>query len=166
MFQKQALEQVGVSDITHILVSVGNSISASTMISMYLKELGVQNAWVKAIHEDHAKLLKKVAADEVIIPEHLAAEQPAYRIAMPGLIEKLSLDPDMVIRELAVEKQKDKTLREIDLTNRYNSQIIAIKRYGESKYKFIPKADDKLGHGDNIIVIGEADALTKLDLEL
>ena len=65
--QKPALEQIGVSDMTHILVSVGNSISASTMISMYLKELSVQNVWVKAINEDHAKLLKKVGADEVII---------------------------------------------------------------------------------------------------
>ena len=47
--QKQALEQIGVSDMTHFLVSVGDSISASTMISMYLKELSVQNVWVKDV---------------------------------------------------------------------------------------------------------------------
>jgi trk system potassium uptake protein TrkA len=162
--QKQALEQIGVSDMTHILVSVGNSISASTMISMYLKELSVQNVWVKAIHEDHAKLLRKVGADEVIIPEHLAAEQLAYRIDMPGLIEKLPFEPDMVIREMAVEKPAQKTIREIDLTNRYNVQIIAIKRFGKSKYKFIPRADDNLSRGDKIIVIGDAEVLSKIRL--
>ncbi|MGD8739002.1 MAG: TrkA family potassium uptake protein [Desulfobacterales bacterium] len=162
--QKQALEQIGVPDMTHILVSVGNSISASTMISMYLKELSVQNVWVKAIHEDHAKLLKKVGADEVIIPEHLAAEQLAYRIDMPGLIEKLPFDPDMVIREMAIEKLAQKTLREIDVTNRYNIQIIAIKRFGKSKYKFIPRADDNLSRGDKIIVIGDAEVLSKIKL--
>jgi trk system potassium uptake protein TrkA len=123
--QKQALEQIGVSDMTHVLVSAGNSIAASTMISMYLKELSVPNVWVKAIHDDHAKLLKKVGVDEVVIPEHMAAEQFAYRIDIPGLIQKLTFDPDMVIREMAVEKLAQKTLREIDLTNRYNSQIIA-----------------------------------------
>ncbi len=162
--QKQALEQIGISDMTHILVSVGNSISASTMISMYLKELAVPNVWVKAIHEDHAKLLKKVGADEVIIPEHLAAEQLAYRIDMPGLIEKLPFDTDMVIRELAVEKIAPKTLREIDLTNQYNTQIIAIKKIGESRYKFIPRADDELACGDKIIVIGDAEVLAKIAL--
>ena len=162
--QKQALEQIGVADMTHILVSVGNSISASTMISMYLKELSVQNVWVKAIHEDHAKLLKKVGADEVIIPEHLAAEQLAYRIDMPGLIDKLPFDPDMVIREMAIEKLAQKTLREIDVTNRYNIQIIAIKRSGKSKYKFIPRADDNLSRGDKIIVIGDAEVLAKIKL--
>ena len=162
--QKLALEQIGVSDMTHILVSVGNSISASTMISMYLKELSVQNVWVKAIHEDHAKLLRKVGADEVIIPEHLAAEQLAYRIDMPGLIEKLPFDPDMVIREMAVEKLAKKTLREIDLTNQYNTQIIAIKKIGESRYKFIPRANDELSLGDKIIVIGNAEVLSKITL--
>ena len=160
--QKQALEQIGVSDMTHILVSVGNSISASTMISMYLKELTVQNVWVKAIHEDHAKLLRKVGVDEVIIPEHLAAEQLAYRIDMPGLIEKLPFDPDMAIREMRIDKFAQKTLREIDLTNRYSIQIIAIKSYGESKYRFIPRAEDKLSRGDKIIVIGGAEVLSRI----
>jgi trk system potassium uptake protein TrkA len=162
--QKIALEQIGISDMTHILVSVGNSISASTMISMYLKELAVQNVWVKAIHEDHAKLLKKVGADEVIIPEHLAAEQLAYRIDMPGLIEKLPFDPDMVIREMTVKKLAKKTIREIDLTNRYNTQIIAIKKSDASRYKFIPRADDELSFGDKIIVIGDAEVLAKITL--
>jgi trk system potassium uptake protein TrkA len=162
--QKQALEQIGVSDMTHVLVSVGNSIAASTMISMYLKELAVPNVWVKAIHDDHAKLLKKVGVDEVIVPEHMAAEQLAYRIDMPGLIEKLTFDPEMVIREMAIEKPTQKTLREIDLTNRYGSQIIAIKRQGESKYKFIPRADDKLSRGDKIIVIGDPEVLAKIRL--
>jgi len=162
--QKLALEQIGVADMTHILVSVGDSISASTMISMYLKELQVQNVWVKAINEDHAKLLSKVGADEVIIPEYLAAEQLAGRIDMPGLIERLPFDSEMVIREMTIDKLAQKTLREIDLTNRYNVQIIAIKKLGASKYKYIPRADDKLSRGDKIIVIGDAVALSKVIL--
>lgn len=162
--QKPALEQIGVSDMTHVLVSVGGSISSSTMITMYLKELAVQNVWVKAIHKDHSKLLSKVGADEVIIPEHLAAEQLAYRIDMPGLIDKLSFGSDMVIREMEIEKFAEYTLRKIDLTNRYNAQIIAIKNINESKYRFIPKADDELSRGDKIMVIGEAEILSKIKL--
>ena len=37
--QKQALDQIGLSEITHVLVSVGDSISTSAMTTMYLKEL-------------------------------------------------------------------------------------------------------------------------------
>jgi trk system potassium uptake protein TrkA len=162
--QKAALEQIGISDMTHILVSVGNSISASSMITMYLKELSVPNVWVKAMNEDHGKLLKKIGADEVIIPEHLAAEQLAYRIDMPGLIEKFTFDPDMVIREMTIEKLAQKTLREVDLTNQYNIQIIAIKGEGATRYKFIPRADYRLSQGDKIIIIGNAEAMSKIRL--
>ena len=162
--QKKALQQISVSDMTHILVSVGDSISASTMITMYLKEMDVKNIWVKAIHEDHSKLLKKVGADEVIIPEHLAAEQLAYRVDIPGLVDKLSFGPDIVVREMKIEKFARKTLRDIDLTNRHNVQIIAIKAYNSSKYKFIPKADDELSHGDKIMIIGKAEILSKMKL--
>ena len=128
--QKQALEQIGVSDMTHVLVSVGDSISASAMITMYLKELGVPNVWVKAVNEDHAKLLTKIGADQVIIPEHIAAKRLADQITIPGILQRLSFDSDMIIRELEIEKFKGKIIREIDLTNRFDVQIIAIKKQG------------------------------------
>lgn len=161
--QKQVLEQIGVSDMTHVLVSVGNSISASTMISMYLKELAVQNVWVKAINEDHAKLLKKIGADEVIIPEHMAASQLADRIDMPGIIQRLPFDPEMIVQEILIENLAQKTLREIDLTNAFNCQIIAVRRHNETHYRYIPKADDRLFKGDIIVVIGARKSLSKIN---
>jgi len=160
--QKQALEQIGVTDMTHTLVSVGDSISASSMITLYLKELGLKNIWVKATHEDHARLLSKIGANEVIIPEYIAAEQLAERIDVPGLIQKLPFDEQMVIRQIEIEKLSQKTIREIDLTNKFHVQIIALKRKDETNYKYIPRADDLLLQGDTIIVIGQKNALAKI----
>ena len=162
--QKPALEQVGVADMTHVLVSVGDSIAASSMICMYLKELGVRNVWVKAINADHAKLLNKIGADQVIIPEYIAATQLAYRIDMPGLIERLPFDSEMIIREMTIEKMAHKALRDMDLTNRYQVQVIAIKKQGAAEYKYIPRADDQLSRGDTVVVIGTAPALSKIRL--
>jgi len=160
--QKQALEQIGVADMTHILVSVGDSISASAMITMYLKELGVPNVWVKTINEDHAKLLNKIGADQIIIPEHIAARQLADQIAIPGMIQRLSFDSDMIIREYEIDKFSDKTIREIDVTNRFGVQIIAVKKHNSQAYKYIPRADDRLSAGDTIIVIGTIESLAKI----
>ena len=159
---KTALEQIGITDFSHVLVSVGDDIAASTMISMYLKELGIPKVWVKAINSDHEKLLKKVGADEVIIPEHLAAKQLANRIAMPGFIEYLPFDASMALKELAVDRWNGKKLRELDLTNRFNVQIIAIKRAKETIFNFIPKAEDILNSGDTVVVIGSTEQLEKL----
>jgi len=159
---KQTLEQIGFRDITHALISVGDSISTSAMTTMYLKEMKVPNVWVKAINDDHATLLRKIGADEVIIPEHIAASQLADRIHIPGIIERLPFDPDMIIRELTIDKLARKSLREIDLTNRFNCQIIAVRNHPETHYRYIPKADDILSAGDNIIVIGKSQSLAKI----
>ncbi len=161
--QKKALEQIGLSEITHVLVSVGDSISTSAMTTMYLKEMNVPNIWVKAINEDHAKLLRKIGADEVIIPEHIAANQLADRIDIPGIIQRLPFDSEMIIREITIEKLAQKTLREIDLTNTLNCQIIAVRKHNESNYRYIPKADDTLFAGDIVIVIGTKKSLSKIN---
>jgi len=159
---KQALEQIGFREITHALISVGDSISTSAMTTMYLKELRVSNVWVKAINDDHATLLRKIGADEVIIPEHIAASQLADKIDIPGIIERLPFDPDMIIREMIIDQLEHKSLREIDLTNRHNCQVIAIRRHQEAHYRYIPKADDVLAAGDSIIVIGKSGSLAKI----
>ncbi len=161
--QKQALEQIGLSEITHVLVSVGDSISTSAMTTMYLKELSVPNIWVKAINEDHAKLLRKVGADEVFIPEHMAANQLADRIDIPGLIQRFPFDSEMIIREITIERLAQKTLREIDLTNTIGCQIIAVRKHNESSFQYIPKANDTLHKGDIVIVIGTRKSLSKIN---
>lgn len=161
--QKEVLEQIGVSEFTHVLISVGDSISTSAMTTMYLKELKVPNIWVKAINEDHAKLLLKIGADEVIIPEHIAAQRLADRIDIPGIIQRLPFDSEMIIREVTIENFAKKTLREIDLSNKLNCQIIAIRKNGEFHYRYIPKADDILLQGDTVIIIGTRNSLSKVD---
>ena len=161
--QKQALEQIGLSEITHVLVSVGDSISISAMTTMYLKELNIPNIWVKAINEDHTKLLRKIGADEVFIPEHIAANQLADRITIPGIIQRLPFDSEMIIRELTIKNFSQKTLREIDLTNTLGCQIIAVRKHNESNYQYIPKADDTLHKGDIVIVIGTRKSLSKIN---
>lgn len=152
---KEALVQIGLQDATHAVVSVGASVTASLMTCMFLKELGVGAVWAKAINTDHAKLLEKVGVERVIFPEAIVAEQYASQMAVPGFLEYLPFGETLVLRELDVDTFSGKTLRQIDLTNRYGVQIIAIKKAGEDKFRFIPKADDLLQTGDALMAIGE-----------
>ncbi|MDH3360211.1 MAG: TrkA family potassium uptake protein [Desulfobulbaceae bacterium] len=158
---KTALEQMGAADLSHVLVSVGDSIAASAMISLYLKELGVKVVWVKAINGDHEKLLQKIGVDQVVMPEHLAAKQLANRMAIPGFIEHLPFDKEMVIKELIVDEWAGKNLRELDLTNRFNIQVIATRDSGTDKFKFIPKADKRLEKNDILVAIGHVEQIEK-----
>lgn len=160
--EKKALEQLGIRDMTHVMVSVGGSIEASAMISLYLKELDVPNIWVKAVSEDHEKLLRKIGVNEVIFPERFAANQLANRLAVPGLIEYLPFGQNVALLELMVQRWDGRTLRELALTSKYGVQVIAVRKAGEESLEFIPKADEPLRKGDTLIVIGQSDSLSEL----
>jgi trk system potassium uptake protein TrkA len=159
---RKVLEQLGFADLSHILVSVGSSIEASVMISMYLKELGSATVWVKAVSADHEKLLRKIGVEEVILPEIYAARQLALRITMPGFIDFLPFGEDMALREVQVENWAGKTLREIDMTNRFQVQVIALKRIGDSRFQFVPGADAPLRKDDILAIMGTAENLAVL----
>lgn len=157
---REALQQVRIQDLEYVLISVGDSIAASVMISLYLKELEVKKVWAKAINWDHQKVLYKIGVDQVIIPEFMAAKEIANRITTPGFIEYLPFDKSMAIREFTIDEWAGKSLRQLDLTNTSNIQVIAIRSKSEIRYHFIPKADEVLEGGDVIVAIGK---ITELD---
>lgn len=159
---KQALEQVNVGEMSHVVVSVGHSMEASILITLYLKELGVKNVAVKAVSDDHEKLLRKIGADTVFIPERYAARQLAHKLVKPGLIEFLPMDSEAAIQEVAVDAWSGKTLRELDLTNNFRVQVIARKGAQDDGYSYIPRADDPLRKGDKLILVGREDRLVQL----
>ncbi len=159
---REALEQIRIHDLEHVVISVGDSITASIMISMYLKDLGVKKIWVKAIHEDHEKVLHQIGVDEVIIPEYMAAAQIASRIAMPGFIEYLPFDKSMVVKEFTIQKWAGKSLKELNLTNTFGIQVIAVRKTGEEEYHYIPKAEEFFAEGDNFVAIGGIEQLQKI----
>lgn len=108
----EALRQLGVQEMDCAVVSVGQSMEASILISLHLKELGIPRILVKAMSNDHQKILQRLGVDEVIFPEHFAAEECARKLVTPGLLDLLPMAPGIVLQELNVKKWDGKTLRE------------------------------------------------------
>ena len=159
---KTALEQMGFGDLSHVLVSVGDSIASSSMITYYLKELEVPYVWVKAINKDHEQLLRRIGATDVIIPEFSAAREIAHRLAMPGFIDYLPFGTDLALQEVVVDKWTGKTLRELDLTRQHHIQVVAVRHSDQDKYDIIPHPDTPLQESDALMLLGKSDALQRL----
>lgn len=60
---KEFLDAQGVREVNAAVVSTGERSHLSTLITLYLKELKVPRSLVKAISEDHGKILEKVGAE-------------------------------------------------------------------------------------------------------
>jgi len=161
--EKKALEQVNIKDMSRVVVSLGHSMEASILISLYLKEMGVSEVWVKAISSDHEKLLKRIGVDKTFIPEQYAARRLAHQLVSPGIIEYLPMGRTMAIRELTVQAWGGKTLRQLDLTNKHRVQVIAWRNSGDEGYNYIPKADLQLKTGDCLVIVGRVEQLLELN---
>jgi len=150
---KEALEQIGLAEVSLVLISVGDSIAASSMIAMYAKEMEIPQVWVKAANPDHQRLLYRLGVDEVIIPEQMAAVQLASKVAIPGFLQYASFDPDVSFQELTIDRWAGKNLRQLNLTRKYHIQVIAIKPTGEDHYQYTPDPDYIFQKGDRIIIL-------------
>lgn len=160
---KAALEQLGFNNFDYVMVSIGRSMEASILVTLNLQELGVPRIWVKAVSEEHRKVLDRVGAHLAIIPEVFVAQQLAHRMAVPGLLEVLPLGKGMLVRETEVDAWAGKTLRDLNLTNRFGVQVVAIRPAGAEDFNFVPKADIPLSTGDVLVLLGHTDNVLKVN---
>ena len=153
---KQAVVQLGLHELPTVVVSVGDSMESSILITLNLKELGAPLVCVKALSEAHETVLHKLGADLVIFPERFVARQLAQRLVNPGLLDYIPLGRDVALREIEVRTWTGKTLKELALTNRYEVQVVAVKPAGEKDFNFVPAAGLALQQGDVLLVMGKA----------
>jgi len=154
---KDALEQIGLTEVSHVLISVGDSIAASSMIAMYTKEMDIARVWAKAVTPDHQRLLYKLGVDEVIIPEQMAAIQLASKVAIPGFLQYATFDPEVSFQELTISKWAGKSLLQLDLIKKFQVQAIAIKKLDTDTYEYAPDSDYSFQAGDSIIILRHTD---------
>lgn len=160
---KENLQALGIQDMDVVIVSLGPVMEASILTVLYLHEIGAGRIVAKALTEDHAKILDAVGATDVIFPEKDMAIKTALRLSNPNVLEYLPLLSGIGIQEIAPpEKFIGKSLRDLDLRNKYGIQVIAIREIIPEKITYVPKADFVIKDSDILIVIGEDRQLAKL----
>ncbi len=130
---------------------------------MHLKELGIKKIIAKATSEEHGRILRKIGASEIFFPEKDLAIGVASRLDNPNMLDYLPFIEGYSIVELAPPKDfVGKTLKELDLINRYSIQVLAVKEIIPEGLILIPKADFQVKDSDALIVLGPDESLDKL----
>ena len=126
--EQGVIEQLGISDIDVVVISMAKSFEASIMATMLCKEAGAGKVIVKCADESQCKILKKIGADEVILPETESGTRLAKNILSSGFIDIADITDNISILEIDIKAEWiGKTLRELDLRKKYNINIIAFK---------------------------------------
>ncbi|MDH3559171.1 MAG: TrkA family potassium uptake protein [Deltaproteobacteria bacterium] len=160
---REALESLGISQVDAAVVCIGTRMQASILATLHLKEMGIKSILAKATSEEHGRILKKVGASEIFFPEKDLAIGVASRLDNPNMLDYLPFIEGYSIVELAPPKEYvGRTLKELDLINRFGIQVIAIKEILPKGLILIARADFQVKDSDALIVLGPNEALEKL----
>ena len=159
---KEVLRALGAADFGCAVVAIGESLSASVLATMNLKELGVPQVVCKAHDETHRKVLEKLGADRVVIPEQENAGRLARSLSTPNVLDYIELSDAYGIIEVPAPKPwQEKSLIELNIRAKLGVNIIAVRRGGAITVS--PDAQFRIQAEDILVVLGDSDALSAVE---
>jgi trk system potassium uptake protein TrkA len=160
---KDVMESIGIHEDDVVIISFGEDLAASTLITLHLREMKVKQIIVKAPNEDHKHVLEKVGATEVIIPEKEMADKIARNLISPNVLDYIPLSEDYRIYELAPPASfYGKTIGDLHLRTKYHIDVIAVKEVLSDRVKMVPRADFVVKDTDVLVVIGKEGDIRKV----
>ena len=159
---ENALRTLGLRNFDVAVVTIGANIQASVMATLLVKDMGIKHIIAKGNSDLHAKVLYKIGADRVILPEKDMGVRVAHNLVSSSILDYIELSPDYSIIEIESPKEwYGKSMKELSLRSKYGINVMAIKRNNEVNIS--PDADDVINKDDIVVAIGSAEDLTKLE---
>ncbi|MGI6787640.1 MAG: potassium channel family protein [Acholeplasmataceae bacterium] len=158
---ESVLKELGLSHADHAVISL-ERFEDAILVTLMLHDLGVPQITVKVESEYQERIAYKVGASFAIFPNYVMGRRIARKLISSNILDYYDIDEQFGVYELQVNTNKydQKTLIELDLRNKYEVNIVIIKREGKT---FIPKGVDHIICGDIIIVIGKHDKVSKFE---
>lgn len=158
---EEALEEIGGRNFDGAIISIGHSLDASVLATIWAKEQGISQIIAKAYDEMQGKILTKIGADKIVYPEKEMGVQLANDLAFNNLFDAIELSSEYSIAEiLTLTDWIGKDLREIKLREKYGVNAIAIKRGGTIIVN--PPADAPTKKDDIFLLLGTNATLKKI----
>ena len=155
------LEMLGISNFDVVIIAMAEHMEACVMAVMLCKEAGVPTVIVKCASETHGRLLSRVGADQVVIPENESGVRMARNLLSSGFVDVMELSGDVSLIEVPVKAEwVGKSLIELNLRKKYSINVVALKR-GDAIHVTIDPAAP-MQEGDALVVIAETAKLHKL----
>ncbi|MDR0889211.1 MAG: TrkA family potassium uptake protein [Oscillospiraceae bacterium] len=142
-------------------VTIGEDFQASLVVTSLLKQYGAKLIVSKAKQDIQADLLRKIGADEIVLPEREIAEKLAVRYNSDSVFDFIPLTAEYSIFELPVPRAwLGETIAALNVRRKYHVNIIAVK----NDANFDPNVGPEyvFRTGDHIVVIGHSSEVFKL----
>ncbi|WP_019136232.1 potassium channel family protein [Cellulomonas massiliensis] len=155
----EALEQLGAREFPVAVVGVGSYLEASVLITGNLVDIGVPQIWAKAISNEHARILQRIGAHHVVLPEADAGARVAHLVS-GKMMDYIEVEDGFTIVKMRPPKETQGfTLAQSKVRERYGVTVIGVKSPGVDFQYATPET--RISQNDLIIVSGHAELLER-----
>lgn len=161
VLEAHALHQADV-----IVITIGDDFEAVVLIAVEFIQLGAKRVMARAENATQKKILSAIGVTDILTPEEEVARQVTQRLINPEIVDLFRLSGGYRIVEVHTpDRFWGKTLVDLKVRERFNCNIIAIKRPVTSEGEdqdglpdelLIPLPESVLAEGDALIVLGQA----------
>ena len=122
------LGSLGISNMDAAVIAITGNLDSSIIATMYAKEAGVPMIFAKAKDDTHSRILNKLGADRVIIPEKTTGIHAAQQILTDNVLDYIELSKEVRMVEISPRNEWiGKTIKELNLRKKEHINIIAIR---------------------------------------
>lgn len=159
---EHALRALGIRNYDVVVVAIGKEVQVSILVTVMLKEMGVNKVVAKAQTELHGKVLERVGADKVVFPERDMGMKVAKALVSKNIMDHIELSPEYSLVEMSAPPVFiNKTLEKSNARQKYGVSVLAIRRGPEIIIS--PNANQVILEGDILVVIGKDEKLQKFE---
>lgn len=159
---ESALKTLGIRNFDVAIVTIGSNIQASILVTLLLKEMGVKYIVAKSTSDLQAKVLYKIGADRVILPEQDMGIRVAHNLVSSNIIDYIELSSEYSMIEIESPKEwHNKSLKDISMRTKYGINVVAIK--SDKSINVSPSADYIIKDKDILVALGSSEDLHRFE---
>jgi trk system potassium uptake protein TrkA len=147
-----ALRQLDVHTAARAVVGIGTALEASILTTSVLVDFEIPNIWAKATSHQHSRILERIGAHHVVLPEHEMGERVAHLVTS-RMIDFIRFEDDFAMAKTVVPAHlAGRSLGESRVRSRDRITVVGIKKRGQ-EFTYATR-DTVTEAGDVIIVSG------------
>jgi trk system potassium uptake protein TrkA len=174
---EEALKAQGVDKVDVAIIGIGQGgggFESAILTVVNLRQMGIKQIYARAENLIAGEVFSKVGATEVIYPEIESAERWAYKLIAPQIGEKIDFAEGYSLARIkAPASFNGKTVMDLQLRQKYNVNLVLIKRGENSKETKaekgkiinVPMPSTVVYQGDILMVAGSDADLARLPQE-
>lgn len=159
---EKVLREAGITDYDCVAVCLSGNLNDNVLITIMLKEMGIKKVISRAHSESHRRVLERIGADMVVLPEQDMGEKLGYMFSKDNVTEFIEFSGYKIVEMLVPKAWIGKTLMELDVRRKYGVNIIAIVSADDPKPNVSPSPTRPFAEGDKISIIGSDKEVERL----